>query len=114
MSDGDGEEDLIGTASDPYKHPETPEEKAFREAQDRVERNKQVDDMRVVMSTQAGRRFMWRLLARTGIARTPFRGENRSLTDFCCGEQNIGLFIQDELLAASVERFIDMEKENRK
>ncbi len=44
--------------------------------------------MQWIMNDKRGRKFIWQLLAFTGVFRNPFRGTKE--TDFLCGMMNVG------------------------
>ena len=68
------------------------------------------EDLVELMSTVQGRRFAWRLLARTGVHRNPFSGD-RGVTDFNCGQMNIGQWFQAEILEHAPDAYLKMLKE---
>ena len=65
--------------------------------------------MKFQMSTPAGRRFMWRLLEKTGMYRTSFTGN--STTFFNEGQRNIGLMMNALILQACPEQYLAMLNE---
>lgn len=75
-----------------------------------VERRKEVDDLKWLMGHTQGRRIMVRILDRAGIRRTPFH-TNGSTMAFNAGQQNIGLWLESEVLEASPEAYFKMLKE---
>lgn len=77
----------------------------LRDVQDR-------EDTRWVMSTPGGRRFLARLLERTGINRTSFTGNAN--TYFNEGSRNVGLFLQSELVDTSPSLYLTMLSESMK
>lgn len=83
------------------------------QAAEQAQLQQQTDDLKWLMSTEAGRRFAWRLMARTGVHRTPFTGID-SQTNFTCGEQNVGLWFFDELMTHCPESYLAMLKERAK
>jgi hypothetical protein len=83
-----------------------------RETAARRERNKQLDDLRDVLATQAGRRVMWRLLDHCGVFRSTFTGHG-GRDAFNEGARNVGLFILTELTDADADVFATMLKESK-
>jgi hypothetical protein len=69
----------------------------------------EIEDIKVVLSTRAGRRFIWRHLTNAGIFQTTFTGN--SATFFNEGRRDIGLKILAEVNAASPESYLQMMKE---
>lgn len=67
-------------------------------------------DLKWLMGTVQGRRLAWRLLARTGVHRNPFSGD-RGVTDFNCGQMNVGQWFQSEILTHAPDAYLKMLKE---
>lgn len=89
------------------------QEQAREEAQklaDNEERT-EIEDLKWVMSNKRGRRFVWRLMERTGLYRTSFTGN--STTFFNEGQRNIGLFLVSEIHEACPDQYTLMVKENK-
>ena len=59
--------------------------------------DKDVDAMKLVMSTSLGRHFVWFWLGRTGLFRQPFVAQLPDVTVFNCGRQDVGHQIRAEL-----------------
>lgn len=78
----------------------------------KIRRDRELNDLRVVLSSQHGRRFLWRLLAHCGMYRTSFTGTSE--TFFLEGQRNVGIWLHGELEEADVESILSMMKENRK
>lgn len=68
-------------------------EKVEKDRKDRQAETRRVeaDDIKWLMSDKRGRRFVWRLLEKTGIYRTSFTGNSE--TFFKEGARNVGLQI---------------------
>lgn len=78
-------------------------------------RDVEKDDVKMVMSTEYGRRFMHRLLVRAGIYALSYVPEADSHhTSFREGQRNMGLWALAELEEACPESYFTMLKENRK
>ena len=86
--------------------------KQIRAAQKRNKNERALDDgvLLNLMQTQNGRAWMWRHLGRCHAFHTPFTAED-SVTNFRCGEQNIGLELIADLLRACPDQFIFMMRE---
>lgn len=69
------------------------------------------EDLVWLMSMPRGRRFMWRLLERTGIHRSSFTGN--STTFFNEGARNVGLQLQALILAHCAEDYVSMLLEQK-
>ena len=78
---------------------------------DKTKRQIEVDDMRVILSTRQGRRFIWRHMSNAGIFQSCFTGN--SATFFNEGRRDIGLKILAEVQEASPDSYLLMMKEAR-
>jgi len=88
------------------------------EAQEELDRleakrvaDRDVADFRNQMSTQAGRRFVYGLLERTGLYRSSFTS-NRSVTDFNEGQRNVGLYYMNMVNEHCIDEYVLMLKEH--
>lgn len=70
------------------------------------------DDVRLIMSHQSGRRFVWRYLDRVGMWRSSFTGDRQG-TDFREGMRNAALMLWADLQKACPELLLRMQEENR-
>lgn len=89
------------------------EEKARekRKELERREARRRREDLRAVMGTATGRRFMWRLLnADTGISARSYTGELGS-TAFNEGRRSVGLVLLEELQRDAPEAWARMMSE---
>lgn len=68
-----------------------------------------VEDIRVVLSTRHGRRFIWGLLEHCGVFRTVF--EPNSKMAYNSGMQDVGHFVLGEIMKAQPEAYITMMME---
>lgn len=75
-----------------------------------AEQNAQ-DDLRWLMDQKAGRRIVWRLLSRAGVNGTTFNPD-QALHAFFEGRRHVGVDLQNEVIKASTELFIQMLREN--
>lgn len=71
----------------------------------------EVEDYRWLMSTERGRRILWRFYSLTHPFQPSFGG-GRENTDFREGERNIGLKLQAALARADVKQFAQMMQEH--
>lgn len=69
------------------------------------------EDLVWLMSLPRGRRFMWRLLERTGQHRSSFTGN--STTFFNEGARNVGLQLQALCLAHCADDYVKMLREQK-
>lgn len=79
--------------------------------QERVEKQEALNDTIAVMQTPAGRRYIWRLLEHARVFGSSYAHQSNQ-TFFREGQRNMGLWIFDELLKASPELFLTMQKEH--
>lgn len=75
-------------------------------------RDTELEDWRLLLSKQWGRRLVWRILDQTGMYRTSFTGN--STTFFNEGARNIGLWLVDEVSMADADQYLLAIKENNK
>lgn len=69
------------------------------------------EDLRFVMSTNSGRRFVWDLLGETGLYQTSFTGNSE--TFFKEGKRQIGLLLLARITALAPEEYMAMIKEQQ-
>ena len=72
-------------------------------------RDIELNDLKVVLGTESGRRAIWRILERCGIYRSSFTGNSQ--TFMLEGERNIGLFLLTEIEEADQDAMFKMMKE---
>lgn len=82
-----------------------------RKRKDERLRDIELADMKKMMSTREGRRFVWRLLDRAGVFRTSFTGN--STTFFNEGQRNIGLIVLADVMAAAADQYVVMMNESK-
>ena len=75
------------------------------------DRDRELDDLRRIMDTDHGRRFIWRLLDRAGLYRTSFTGNSE--TFFREGMRNLGLMVQADIHEACPEKYMLMLTESK-
>lgn len=73
------------------------------------ERKEDLDDVRAVMSSAAGRRFIWRLLEAGRIFQPSFTTDP-IVTAFNEGQRNAGLMLWADVMEAAPEKFLTMHK----
>jgi hypothetical protein len=67
------------------------------------------EDLKWILSTQQGRRFIWRLLGDCGVFRISMTGS--SYTFFNEGKRSIGNALYADVLGADDEAYLKMRKE---
>ncbi|MGE4194713.1 MAG: hypothetical protein AB7E51_15105 [Pseudodesulfovibrio sp.] len=94
-------------------HVKTKEE-ANAEAQRReVERLKELSDIRMVMSSLEGRRFVWRFLAECRVFLSTYSPEALE-SYYRQGRRSVGLLFYNDVLEACPEQFWQAQRENIK
>lgn len=72
-------------------------------------RQREQDDLRMVLSTESGRRFMWRLISYCGVFESRWDGSSRiHMTE---GQRVVGLHLMDEILEADSSLMVMMQTE---
>jgi hypothetical protein len=76
-----------------------------------LRREQEISDMKAVMATVEGRRFIWRQLKAAGIYDTSFVGGAPDITAFKEGARNLGLMLLGEIMTEATGSFLTMQKE---
>lgn len=76
-----------------------------------LQREQEKKDLRAVMSTAAGRRFIWRLLENAGVFRSSFVTGAPDATAFNEGARNNGLALLGDIMNDASEKYLIMQKE---
>lgn len=71
------------------------------------------EDLRWLMSSPRGRRFMWWLLSQTGLYRPSFNNSG-SVTAFNEGQRNVGLAVLGHVTDRCHDRYLEMLTEQQK
>jgi len=78
----------------------------------RAEKKKQRDeDLRFVMSSESGRRFLWELLGDTGLYRTTFTGNSETFLNE--GKRQIGLMLLAQITSVAPKEYMAMIEEQQ-
>jgi hypothetical protein len=80
--------------------------------EERQAREKELNDLRWVMGTKQGRRFMWRLLSKAGLYQSSFN-TNNAVMAFNEGNRNAGLQQLNDIMEACPERYNEMLTEQK-
>jgi len=88
------------------------ERKDVREAEKAASlvRSKRYAYTREIMSTSAGREWLWDLLAGCGVFSNPFTSDDR-MTAFSCGAMNVGQQLLVDIMAACPDAYIQAMRE---
>ena len=76
-------------------------------------RDVELEDLRYVLSTPAGRRFLWRLLCECRLFSTVSHTEPLEMSRLS-GRRDYGLWLLDELAAADNNAFLKLIQESQK
>ena len=74
-----------------------------------VNQAQQAEDVRKLMAEEWGRRLMWSWLEFCGARRTPMTGNSH--TFFNCGQQNVGLMLEAQVLTHAPDAWLRMVRE---
>jgi hypothetical protein len=91
------------------------DENASREALEQAQANAQrtfIEDVKWVMSSPRGRRFVWWLLSLTGTRRSSFNNSG-SVTAFNEGQRNVGLAVEAQVIENCHPNYLTMLEEQR-
>jgi hypothetical protein len=72
----------------------------------------EINDLKFLLSTDQGRRFIWKLISKCGVFRQSFTGNSQ--TFFMEGERNIGLFVLDSVMEADPEAYVKMYTQSKR
>lgn len=75
-------------------------------------REQELDDIRYILASHQGRRFMWRVLGQCYENQDTF-DTNALLQSFKSGKRNVGLFLKAEIISASEDAYLKMMKESK-
>lgn len=77
-----------------------------------VTRAQEIADLRTVMGTVQGRRFVWRLMDLAGVFRSSYTGN--SDTFFREGQRNLGLIVMKDVQDHCFDEFVKAMAERKK
>lgn len=88
------------------------DESQVKEAEKKVKRTREheLDDIRKVLDTPAGRRVLWRYLSMCGVFKLSFN-HSGAITSLNEGKRDIGLNIMGDITEANDEALIKMMRE---
>lgn len=79
---------------------------------DKRERVKQLEDVRQILATQVGRRFVWRYLQECGVFQSSFHPSGSQLY-YNEGMRNVGLMLMADINESSPDAYQTMLKESK-
>jgi len=86
--------------------------KDSKKSADRIERQNEESDIKWLMSSKRGRRFVWRLLEQAGVFRSSFN-TNAMAMSFGEGNRNYGLQLLNSIHTLCPELYPTMIKEQK-
>lgn len=81
--------------------------------QQRIDRERNIEDLKYLMGQPQGRRFVWRLLERAGVFRNSFSLNGLEMA-FKEGNRNLGTFLLTEIHEHCPGRYVEMMKEQKR
>lgn len=75
-------------------------------------RERELNDLRFLLNSPEGRRYLWRLMEFCGVYKTSFTGSSE--TFYLEGQRNVGLLVIRDIMETEPEAYLLMIKENRK
>ena len=84
--------------------------KSARE-KEKLGRDLELDDLRIVLQTDAGRRLLWRFLEKAKVFSTVW--ENSAKIHYNSGQQDFGHFIMSEIVEADQMALLKMMSESK-
>lgn len=87
------------------------DEQISKDERVKLSRRQEVDDLKFIMSSKEGRRFIWRLLTHCGVYRSIW--SNSAAIHYNSGMQDVGHFVQAEVIDAAEGSYLQMIKESK-
>lgn len=78
----------------------------------KLEREREIADLKYLMDQPAGRRFIWKMLERSGVFKSSFSLNGLEMS-FKEGNRNSGLYLVAEINEHCPERYVQMIKEHK-
>lgn len=78
---------------------------------DRRDAEDAAEDMRLILSTLQGRRFLWTLMGQCGVTESVFVAESDRVTYYRAGKQDLGHLLMAQSMEASLDGWLLMQKE---
>lgn len=76
-----------------------------------LQREQEIADLRAVMSTAEGRRFIWKMLGDAGVFSPTFIAGAPDVSAFNEGARNVGLRLLGDITSEAPEQYLIMQKE---
>lgn len=104
---------MTGQEHDPLDLVDQERTAAAKAEEERLQRERDANDLRHVMSSKQGRRLVYRLLSGMGLYRLSFNADNPQLTAFNEGARNQGIALLGEIMEACPDRYTEMLTEQK-
>lgn len=98
------------TKFDDYSEEEKAAIKAHLELKDKLRKEREDDDLKQVMSTECGRRFIWKTLSLSGVFEVSFTSDPY-ITSFNEGRRNKGLELFNDVMSVCPDLYLVMAEE---
>lgn len=98
------------TRFDDYSEEEKAEIQADLELKDKLRKEREDDDLKQVMSTECGRRFIWKTLSASGVFGVSFTSDPY-ITAFNEGRRNKGLELFNDVMSVCPDLYLVMAEE---
>jgi len=102
----------VSTAEDPLGTDELDGAQQLEAEQHRVDRDREIADLKWLMGHEEGRRIAWGLLGRAGVFRTSFSPDGLQMA-FNEGNRNLGVYLLAEINEHCPRRYMEMIKEQK-
>jgi hypothetical protein len=76
-----------------------------------MDRQQVINDLKTVLATRGGRRFIWRQLSQAGVFRASFVAGASDITAYNEGARNCGLALLGDIMSEVPGKFLIMQKE---
>lgn len=76
-------------------------------------RKRDEEDLRSILKTVYGRRFIWRMLKQCHIGELPWVQDSPDATAFNCGQINIGNILLKDVVRIKPEAYLEMMKQQK-
>lgn len=97
---------LVGNAADPEQVKKAGEKQQST-------RDRELNDLREVLHTVGGRRFLWRVIGICAPMRNPFHAESGVMA-FNVGMGEVGRIVLDDAMEANIDLFLTMFREGKR
>lgn len=88
------------------------DDKKRQEQKQKLKRENDLDDLKYLMQSHQGRRFFWRLLGHCSVYNSIFN-TNALVQSHNSGKQDVGHFVQGEIIQASPDGYLKMQSEHQ-